>query len=54
MKSSNDVSPDIIKFFGGCMAHDLEYRCVEARLEIYRCMEVRALADDCQFSSICR
>ena len=54
MKSSNDISPDIRKFSGGCMAHDLEYRCVEARLEIYRCVEVRALVDDCQFSSTCR
>ena len=54
MESSNDISPDIRKFSGGCMVHDLEYRCVEARLEIYQCVEVRALVDDYQFSSTCR
>lgn len=54
MASSGDVSPDVKKFFGVCMAHDGHYRRMEARLEIWRCLEVRALADDHRLSSICR
>lgn len=46
MTSSDEVSPDVRKFSGTCMACDNDYRHIEVGLEICQHMEVRALADD--------
>lgn len=54
MKSSDDVSPDVRKFFDLCMARDHDYQCVEARPKICQRLEVHALVDNRQFSSTCR